>query len=124
MSKLSAGIDPKMALTVVQRVNDDPDLAFDGDWRDFLSGWGVNTISCVNDDSTYLLSLVKSEGGDEGGGEYVERVIRVDANGEILGYVMINGYYMSYDGTTYDDSSEFTTVEPHEVTVIQYRQLV
>ncbi len=123
MSKMSGGVDPKLALKIVQDVANDPDLITDNtDWNDFLSGWGSTTIVCIIDDCTYSLSLVNFEGGCEGGGEYVERVIRV-WNGETLGYVMINGYYMSYDGTTYDDPSEFSIVEPHEVTVIQYRKL-
>lgn len=70
----------------------------------------------------FYLSIVNEEGGYEGGGEYVERVIGIH-NGDktkCTAFVRITGSYYSYDGTTYDD--ELKQVFPHQVTVTQYKE--
>ena len=66
------------------------------------------------------LELVDSEGGGEGDGSYVHRIMGVFKSGKKkpLSYLRITGYYESYNGTEYNDDWEF--VEPREVKVIQY----
>lgn len=65
------------------------------------------------------LELVHSEGGHEGDGEHVERVMAIHQLGNgILGYIRVTGFYQSYNGTEYND--DWTLVEPREVVVTQY----
>lgn len=119
--ELNKGYDQKKALEIIQAVAQDDFLGTDDDfeWRDFLSGWSSDT-AWVRVGDSYCLKLVHSVGGGEGEGELVERVIKVSTHRDVLGYVQINGYYMSYDGTTWDDPSEFEIVYPKEVVVVQY----
>lgn len=70
------------------------------------------------DGATVMLDLVYSEGGGEGGGEYVERVYSVTVNGEMLGFVRDQGYYESYNGT--EMNGDFHHVQPMQVTVTRY----
>jgi hypothetical protein len=70
----------------------------------------------------YYLTVADEEGGYEGGGEYVERVIGIH-NGDktkCVSFVRITGHYESYNGTEYDD--EMKQVWPHQVTVTQYKE--
>jgi hypothetical protein len=60
----------------------------------------------------YFFEIVSSEGGGEGSGENVERVIEVTAGDAVIGYVEINGSYQSYNGTEWDDSEDFEQVYP------------
>ncbi len=61
--------------------------------------------------------VVHEEGGREGGGEYVERVVHfVDHNV----YIKLEGYYSSYNGTEYDDS-DYEEVRPKQVEVTIYK---
>lgn len=65
------------------------------------------------------LKLVHSEGGFEGGGDYVERVFAITDGDQDVAYVRLIGYYSSYNGTSWgDDDPE--VVYPKEVTVTQY----
>ena len=65
-------------------------------------------------------SIVVCEGGGEGGGETVVRVMKVVdyVHNEII-YLRRTGYYASYDGTTWDD--DFEQVFPEEVKVIKFK---
>lgn len=66
------------------------------------------------------LEEVDGEGGDEGEGEYVERVYAIRKNTKHLAYIRVTGCYISYDGTTWD--SEYKQVFPHQVTRIEYTE--
>ena len=67
----------------------------------------------------YLL-IVDETGGDEGGGEYVERIIGIHTGDKAgTSFVQITGCYYSNDGTYWDDD-QIKRVYPREVTVIQY----
>lgn len=79
----------------------------------------------------YVPLIVVSEGGYEGGGEEVGRVIglfpiiRTTGTGYVVdatkaGFVQIDGYYASYDGTTYDDVSDWGVVTPKYNTIVVY----
>ena len=124
MNKLIVGSNPTLALKLVQTLFDNKSIADEGEDHcyEVFMGWR-NTVSATIDGAMYDFTLVKSEGGEEGGGEYVERVIEVSRNTEVLGFVMINGYYMSYDGTSFDSSDEFSIVKPEEVVVVVYTKL-
>lgn len=65
------------------------------------------------------LEIVDGEGGHEGGGDYVERIVEIKHAGKHVAYVQFTGFYASYDGTTWDD--EVTQVWPHQVTVTVYK---
>lgn len=81
-----------------------------------------------------IVDCVEYEGGSEGEGENVHRVLRVTKNpvikdinryhkevvgGEVICYISISGSYNSYDGTEwYMDSP--TRVYPRQVVVTQY----
>ena len=58
---------------------------------------------------------VHSVGGTEGGGEYAERVYFFKDHNI---YLKITGYYMSYDGTTWNE--DFKAVNPQEKTITVY----
>ena len=84
------------------------------------------------------LCVVQGEGGGEGGGEDVSRIIgvfdvishtyvegseeeftvTVDYNSGK--FCELNGYYYSYDGTTWDDVSDIADVKPKLVTVVRF----
>lgn len=69
----------------------------------------------------HYLTVADEEGGYEGGGEYVHRIIGIH-NGDrekCVSFVRIFGHYESYNGTEYDD--DMKQVWPHQVTVIQYK---
>lgn len=67
----------------------------------------------------FTFEQVDAVGGGEGGGETVSRVVKIAhpewAEPKFISY---GGYYMSDDGTTWDDEVEF--VFPREVMVTQY----
>jgi hypothetical protein len=64
------------------------------------------------------LKLEYSEGGGEGDGSHVERVMTVNIDGKVEAYVRATGYYESYNGTEWNSGWEL--VEPREVVVTQY----
>lgn len=64
------------------------------------------------------LELVDSEGGYEGAGEYVHRVMAVKKGDTTLSHLRVTGYYQSYSGTEYND--DWTLVVPRDVVVTQY----
>jgi hypothetical protein len=68
-------------------------------------------------DGIYL-ELVDSEGGHEGGGEYVHRIWAVRKGANTLSHLRVTGYYQSYAGTEYNE--DWTLVVPREVVVTQY----
>ena len=72
-------------------------------------------------DGTFYLQTYESQGGGEGGGEDVIRVIGVsdDQHVEPFAYVRVTGTYYSYDGTTYSENQYF--VFPHEVVVTKFK---
>lgn len=74
-----------------------------------------NSYAFLIDDELFrdiTFALVHEEGGSEGGGEDVERVIEVKQNGKLLGYVQIDGYYQSYNGTDWNEPRQFIEVFP------------
>lgn len=68
----------------------------------------------VIDGDLYGIKSVYHDGGGEGHGEYIESIIEVDGR-----LFRKTGYYMSYDGSTWDGDLE--EVEAYEKTVIDYR---
>jgi len=70
-----------------------------------------------NECSSEDYELVWQLGGREGGGEQVEWVFKLDFDNNPR-YVLITGFYSSYNGTDWD--SGYTEVYPREVTVTQY----
>ena len=62
------------------------------------------------------VAFVDGYTGAEGGGEDVWMVFKVGDQ-----YFRTTGYYLSYDGTTWDGATE--EVEPFEKTVIDYRRV-
>lgn len=65
------------------------------------------------------INLVYQEGGGEGEGENVDRVISVETDGKIQAYIRFTGYYASNYGTEWNEGSA-VFVEPREVVVTQY----
>ncbi len=63
-------------------------------------------------------NIVRSTGGGEGGGEYVERIIHFK---NYNCYVRITGFYTSYNGT--DWHSDFIQVEPYERVITDYKSI-
>lgn len=67
----------------------------------------------------FLIEEVSSTGGNEGGGEYVQRVYALKRPGaEPLVYIEQTGSYYSHDGIYWDD--ELQRVWPRTVQVIEY----
>jgi hypothetical protein len=64
------------------------------------------------------IKLVHGQGGDEGDGEYVERVFGFFVGEEPISYARCTGYYESYHGTTWDNNVH--VVYPREVTETKY----
>lgn len=73
-----------------------------------------------NDIEGFTFTLVDSEGGGEGGGEYVHRIFEVKRHGKRLSHLRILGNYQSYNGTEFD--TDWSIVYPHEVVVTQYTE--
>jgi hypothetical protein len=67
----------------------------------------------------FELKQVYSEGGYEGGGDHAEVVVGISYGDEVLAHVRFTGFYNSYAGTEWDDSS-LERVYPREVVVTQY----
>jgi hypothetical protein len=65
---------------------------------------------------------VYSEGGGEGGGEYVERVWEIKYGGTHIAFVRTIGSYYSHDGIYW--SGDFWFCEPKEVVVVEYTNVV
>lgn len=65
------------------------------------------------------LEVMVDEGGYEGAGEHVEKVLKYVSEEEGDIFIRIQGYYSSYAGTTWEDS-EFEQVFPKNVMVTQY----
>lgn len=63
-------------------------------------------------------TCVYAEGGNEGGGEHVERVYAVLDGSNVIAHFRFTGFYQSYNGTEWNDV--FERVEPREVVVTQY----
>lgn len=79
----------------------------------------------------HLLMIVDAEGGSEGEGEYVERIIGAYPikgmnyeefwlNIDDARFFRLNGCYQSYDGVTWDSPSDLVEVKPKIVEVIKY----
>ncbi len=64
------------------------------------------------------VTLVDSQGGEEGDGEYVERNFRIDDGETGIAHFQITGCYTSDYGTEWDIDA--MRVYPKEVMVIQY----
>lgn len=105
-----ARTDPK---TFIQKVLDAADLSTD----DLCSSW-TRTKTATVDDVAVTWNIVHSEGGSEGEGEYVERVIHFCVGGEPEIFLRTTGFYESYNGTEW--SGEWQVVYPREVLVTQY----
>lgn len=75
----------------------------------------------LEDDDVYgfgRCKLVGEEGGYEGGGEYVERVVYFEDHNV---YIRLTGTYYSYHGTDWND--DYTQVVPKEKTIIVYEEI-
>lgn len=83
---------------------------------DSMIGFSEETFDLHGEQIT--VEMVHSEGGHEGGGDHVERVIRMKVKG-IEFYIRFTGFYASYEGTDFDDGN-IERVYPREVTVTQY----
>ena len=66
------------------------------------------------------LRMAYSEGGGEGEGDYVERVIGVKVEGETEIFLRTTGFYSSYEGTEW--TGRWVQVFPQEVTVVRYAE--
>jgi hypothetical protein len=93
--------------------------------------FGYNHIKIINN---IAIDIVHREGGSEGEGEHVERVLRVVTNpvvneisrwqseivnGDTVCHIIVQGSYNSYEGTDwYIDSAKL--VFPRQVLVTQY----
>lgn len=86
-----------------------------------LEEFGIDEVAnanySVNKINGIKLELVDETGGHEGGGENVERVVKI-TKGDQSFFVQFTGSYTSYNGTEYDDV--FIFVKPREVLVTQY----
>ena len=91
--------------------NDEIEDAFDPDY-------GTKPKPEVNG---FTLRQVNAEGGGEGEGEHVERtyaLVEVTDPSVEIAHCEIVGYYMSHDGTTWDEAPY--VVYPRQVMVTQY----
>lgn len=80
---------------------------------------GYSRTSDVELDGYYVSwTIVHSEGGHEGEGESVDRVLQFRIGRSFVIYLRTGGSYESYNGTEW--SNEWEVVYPREVTVIQY----
>lgn len=70
-----------------------------------------------NTETGLTVVQVEMVGGYEGAGEETYAVYRVTQDG-VESYWRANGYYMSYDGTTWEEN--LIEVKPKEVTIIEY----
>lgn len=108
-----------MAETNTQDLN----TLFKSDRRAFVNALietsSMDEVSdAVMQEEGFTFEVVDSEGGYEGGGEYVERVVKMEnAEGDFF-FVKFTGSYYSCNGTEMD--SEFEFVKPKQVTVTQY----
>lgn len=78
-----------------------------------------NNLHKAEDGLIEGIELVYQEGGYEGEGDHVWRVFKVTEGTEELGYISLDGFYSSYEGTEWDWNS-LQQVYPREVTVVQY----
>jgi flavodoxin len=99
-------------------------LEIEDNWDDF-----VNRFEDYEEGATevngFTLTVVYEEGGGEGGGEYCERVFALIEKSEEesdnpteLAHIRIVGYYISHDGTHWEE--EPVVVKPREVMVTKY----
>ena len=90
-----------------------------------LSKYGDNSFQAFsgyklpNKAYGFDVSIAHGEGGHEGGGEYVERVIELKDGDNVLCYFQITGFYASNEGTEWN-TDEVQQVFPREVRVIQF----
>lgn len=88
-------------------------------WQDANSDFAFTDFV---DGEKYWFCIVDSEGGGEGEGEYVERIVAVFKYGEpadsLVGLVQVTGFYSSDNGTEWD--TEYNEVSPKPKTVIQW----
>ena len=108
-----------MAETNTQDLN----TLFKSDRRAFVNAlietFSVNEVSDAElPEDGFTFELVDSEGGFEGGGEYVERVVKMQNTEGDFFFFKFTGSYYSHDGTEMDGEFEF--VKPKQVTVTQY----
>lgn len=84
----------------------------------------IDNLECNNDKNDEIkgitdvfgkTKLVYSKGGDEGGGDYAERVFYFK---EYDFYACITGFYSSYEGT--DWNGEWSQVSPKQKTITVY----
>lgn len=72
----------------------------------------------LDDEQVHIRSVYR-EGGGEGEGEYVERVLSISLGDEEV-FLRTTGFYSSYSGT--DWSGEWVQVFPQAVTVVRYAE--
>lgn len=88
----------------------------------------VDTTLLKVEDDIYRFIPVNSIGGDEGGGELVERVVAVikctrGNEGTLMGYVKLCGYYESYNGIEWDSETEWEVVTPKPYTAYNWEAI-
>lgn len=66
-----------------------------------------------------VLASVQQEGGHEGDGEYAHVVFDVSIEGTHVNFIMLTGFYSSWDGTAWN-VDEVKVVTPREKTIIVY----
>lgn len=76
-----------------------------------------NDEVAIIDGVTVQYKLVHSNGGGEGEGEHVERVLEFKVGKQVT-FLRTTGFYSSYNGT--DWSEEWSVVYPRQVVITQY----
>lgn len=99
---------------IVDPENDETEIDHVGVLEEF-----TDAVFYDEDGNSWSCELVDSEGGYEGGGDYVERVFAFKCNENVVAHVRGTGFYSSYEGTEWD-SNDLTFVNPREVMVIHY----
>lgn len=87
---------------------------FGGDMETFL-GDGYRDV--MIDDQRVQWKIVESEGGNEGEGEYVERILMI-MMGDQTTYLKTTGFYDSWAGTEW--YNDWKIVYPRSVSVTKY----
>lgn len=112
-------------MSLIQIITSDPSAFIEQVKEQFggLSNYDVADLYFKHEDGfhadgeTAYFRLAYSEGGGEGEGEYVERVLGIKVGQEEV-FLRTTGFYESYNGTEY--SGEWVQVFPQEVTVVRY----
>lgn len=83
-----------------------------------IKGYSFQDLPNDPDKDFGKCSLVYTQGGFEGEGEHVERVVHFEDHGV---YIRLTGCYYSYHGIEWDD--DYEEVVPKEKTIIVYEEI-